>query len=89
VCTINLISSFCYCLHCCVSAIIHAVTTSFYDELTDLLDRLEVLILLILLPTVVVLVLVDSSSSTASVSELFTSKYNASSQHVISSQWMN
>ena len=47
--TINLISCFSYCRLCYVSAIIHAVTTSFYDELTDLLDRLAVLILLILL----------------------------------------
>jgi len=45
----HLISCFCYCRLCCVSAIIHAVTTSFYDELTDLLDRLAILILLILL----------------------------------------
>ena len=40
--TINLISCFRYCRLCSVSAIIHAVTrvtTSFYDELTDLLDR--------------------------------------------------
>ena len=41
--TIHLISCFCYCHLCCVSAIIHDVM-SFYDELTDLLDRLAVLI---------------------------------------------
>ena len=47
--TINLISCFCYCRLCCVSAITHAVTTSFYNELTDLLDCLAVLIQIILL----------------------------------------